>query len=80
MILPIFAWDNPWCVCPSDILIDIEIKAFKNKVDDYLSAGYIRQEEASAMRSRASLCPPLTYTQTYRNQYDKFVTIQPCTG
>ena len=56
------------------------LKAFKDEVADYLSAGYIRPEEATAMRSRAALCPPLTYTQTYRAQYDNFVAIQPCTG
>jgi Alpha/beta hydrolase domain len=56
------------------------LKAFKSKVDDYLSAGYILPEEATAMRSRAALCPPMTYTQTYRDQYDKFVAIQSCTG
>ena len=56
------------------------LNAFKSKVDDYRSAGYILPEEAAAMRSRAALCPPMTYTQTYRDQYDKFVAIQSCTG
>jgi hypothetical protein len=56
------------------------LNAFRSKVDDYRSAGYILPEEAAAMRSRAALCPPMTYTQTYRDQYDKFVAIQSCTG
>jgi hypothetical protein len=56
------------------------LNAFKSKVGDYRSAGYILPEEAAAMRSRAALCPPMTYTQTYRDQYDKFVAIQSCTG
>ena len=55
-------------------------QGFKSKVDDYLSAGYIVPGEATAMRSRAAFCPPMTYTQTYRDQYDKFVAMQPCTG
>ena len=27
------------------------------------------------MKRRANLCPPLTYTQTYRDDYDRFVAI-----
>ena len=56
------------------------LNAFKSTFDDYRSADYILPEEAAAMRSRAALCPPMTYTQTYRDQYDKFVAIQSCTG
>jgi hypothetical protein len=52
----------------------------RREVDDCLSAGYILPEEAAAMRSRAALCLPMAYTQTYRDQYDKFVAIQSCTG
>jgi hypothetical protein len=55
------------------------LKAFKDEVSDYLSAGYIRPEEAAAMRERAAMCPPLTYTETYRDHYDQFVAIQACT-
>ena len=35
-------------------------------------------EEAAAMRDRAGLCPPLTFTETYRDHYDDFVAIQRC--
>jgi hypothetical protein len=31
------------------------------------------------MRSRAALCTPLTFTQTYRDHYEAFVAIRPCT-
>jgi hypothetical protein len=56
-------------------------QGFKSKVDDYLSAGYIVPGEATAMRSRAALCPPMTYTHIYRDQYDKFVdSTQPSTA
>jgi hypothetical protein len=54
------------------------VKAFKGKVSAYRAAGYIRPEEAAAMRERALLCPPLTFTETYRDHYDNFVSIQPC--
>ena len=30
------------------------------------------------MRDRAGLCPPLTFTETYRDHYDDFVAIQRC--
>jgi len=56
------------------------LKAFKGKVAAYLAAGYIRPEEAAAMRDRAVLCPPLTFTETYRDHYDDFVAIQPCSS
>jgi hypothetical protein len=44
------------------------------------AAGYIRPEEAAAMRNRAQLCPPLTFTETYRDHYDDFVSTQPPSG
>jgi hypothetical protein len=56
------------------------LKAFKDKVAAYLAAGYIRPEEAAAMRDRAGLCPPLTFTETYRDHYDDFVAIQRCSS
>jgi len=54
------------------------LKALKTKVSDYRHAGYIRTEEAEAMLARAALCAPLTYTETYRDDYDAFVAITPC--
>ena len=53
-------------------------KAFSTAVDAYARAGSILPEEASEMRRRASLCPPLTYTETYRDHYGRFVAITPC--
>ena len=53
-------------------------KAFNTAVDAYARAGSIRPEEASEMLRRASLCPPLTYTETYRDHYSRFVAITPC--
>jgi len=56
------------------------LKAFKEKLAAYLMAGHMLPEEAVTMRARAGLCPPLTYTQTYRDHYDNFVTIRACGG
>jgi len=53
-------------------------KAFNAAVDAYARAGSILPDEASEMLRRASLCPPLTYTQTYRDHYGRFVAITPC--
>jgi hypothetical protein len=53
-------------------------KAFNAAVDAYARAGSILPEEASEMMRRASLCPPLTYTETYRDHYARFVAITPC--
>jgi Alpha/beta hydrolase domain len=53
-------------------------KAFNAAVDAYARAGSILSDEASEMRRRASLCPPLTYTETYRDHYERFVAIAPC--
>ena len=56
------------------------LEAFKGKLAAYGVAGYIRPEDAAAMRKRARLCPPLTFTETYRDHYDNFASIQPCSG
>ena len=53
-------------------------KAFNAAVDAYARAGSILPEEASEMMRRASLCPPLTYTETYRDHYGRFVALTPC--
>lgn len=53
-------------------------KAFNAAVDAYARAGSILPDEASQMMRRASLCPPLTYTETYRDHYARFVAITPC--
>ncbi len=56
------------------------VKAFADKVADYVKAGYMINEDATAMRNRAALCPPLTFTEPYRDHYDAFTTIVPCGG
>jgi hypothetical protein len=56
------------------------LKAFDDKLSDYLKAGYILKEDADAMRQRAVLCPPSTFTETYRDHYDTFTAIVPCGG
>jgi hypothetical protein len=53
-------------------------KAFSTAVDAYARTGSILPEEASEMMRRSSLCPPLTYTETYRDHYGRFVAITPC--
>jgi hypothetical protein len=53
-------------------------KAFNAAVDASARAGSILPEEASEMMRRASLCPPLTYTETYRDHYGRFVALTPC--
>ena len=57
---------------------DKYIKAFEKAVADYVKAGYMLKEDADAMRRRAALCPPLTFTETYRDHYDAFIAIVPC--
>jgi hypothetical protein len=47
-------------------------------VEAYARAGSILRDEASEMMRRASLCPPLTYTETYRDHYGRFVALTPC--
>jgi hypothetical protein len=54
------------------------IKAFRDKLNEYVKALGILKEDEDAMRSRAALCPPLTYTETYRDHYDEFVAIDSC--
>jgi hypothetical protein len=53
-------------------------KAFDKRLKDYVKALGILQEDADAMRSRAALCSPLTYTETYRDHYEEFVAIDSC--
>jgi hypothetical protein len=54
------------------------LQAFKDKLADYVKAGYMTKEESELMLRRASLCAPLTFTETYRDQYGSFVAIIPC--
>lgn len=55
-------------------------KAFENKLRDYRKAGFILPQDARAMSRRARLCPPSTFTETYRDHYAEFVAIRPCTA
>ena len=59
---------------------DAYLRAFDEKLADYLKAGYILKDDADAMHRRAALCAPLTFTQTYRDRYDAFIPIIPCGG
>ncbi|MER7960231.1 hypothetical protein, partial [Streptomyces sp. NPDC096030] len=53
-------------------------RAFDAKVRAYVKARYILHEDARVMLRRAELCPPSTYTETYRDHYDAFVSVTPC--
>jgi hypothetical protein len=54
------------------------LKAFADRVADYVKAGFMINEDATVMRNRAALCPPLTFTETYRDHYEAFATMVPC--
>jgi hypothetical protein len=54
------------------------LKAFADKVADYVKAGYMINEDATKMRNRAALCPPLTFTETYSDYYEAFAAIVAC--
>lgn len=54
------------------------LKAFNARLSQYAKAGYILRQDAAVMRRRAELCPPLTFTETYRDHHASFVAIQPC--
>ncbi|MFI6107781.1 alpha/beta hydrolase domain-containing protein [Streptomyces sp. NPDC051310] len=54
------------------------LAAFSAKLRAYQKARYVLPEDANAMFRRAALCPPLTFTETYRDHYDEFVAIRPC--
>jgi hypothetical protein len=56
------------------------LTAFREALTAYGRAGYILPEDAAAMRARAGLCAPLTFTETYRDRYDNFVAIESCSG
>jgi hypothetical protein len=56
------------------------LQAFDKKLADYVKAGYMLQEDANAMLRRATLCPKLTFTETYRDHYDTFTAVLPCNG
>ncbi|KZL89135.1 alpha/beta hydrolase domain-containing protein [Clostridium magnum] len=54
------------------------VKVFKDKLHDYIKAGYILKNDADDMLRRATLCPKLTFTETYRDHYDNFIAIVSC--
>jgi hypothetical protein len=56
------------------------LRAFEAKLADYAKAGYTLKADADAMSRRAGLCPPLTFTETYRDRYEAFVAIVPRAG
>ena len=55
------------------------LRAFDTSLSAYAKAFGLPKEETDAMHARAALCPPLTFTETYRDHYDEFVAIRPCT-
>ena len=57
---------------------DAYVRAFEDKLADYVKVGYILKTDADAMGRRAALCAPLTFTETYRDHYDAFTAIVPC--
>ena len=57
---------------------DEYVRAFEDKLADYVKVGYILKTDADAMGRRAALCAPLTFTETYRDHYDAFTAIVPC--
>jgi hypothetical protein len=57
---------------------DAYVQAFEDKLADYVKAGYILKDDADAMRRRAALCAPLTFTETYRDHYEAFTAIVSC--
>jgi hypothetical protein len=57
---------------------DAYARAFARKLRAYQQAGFILPEDAADMNRRARLCPPSTFTQTYRDHYTEFVAIRPC--
>lgn len=54
------------------------LKAFAAELSDYADAGYILKDDVNLLRQRAALCPPSTFTETYRDHYTQFATLQPC--
>jgi hypothetical protein len=55
------------------------LAAFGDALEQYATAGFILPSDANDMLTRASLCPPLTYTETYRDHFENFAAKQPCT-
>ncbi|ALC25062.1 conserved hypothetical protein [Streptomyces pristinaespiralis ATCC 25486] len=56
------------------------LRAFTDALRDYQRARFILPEDARDMRRRAMLCPPSTFTETYRDHYPQFVAIEPCSA
>ena len=54
------------------------LTAFSDRLTDHVAGGFILAEDAEDMRARAALCPPLTFTETYRDHYQRFVDIEAC--
>lgn len=54
------------------------VRAFTDALRDYQRARFILPEDARDMRRRAMLCPPSTFTETYRDHYPRFVAAEPC--
>jgi hypothetical protein len=54
------------------------LRAFDRRLYQYARAFGILRSDVAAMRLRASLCSPNTYTQTYQDDYHAFLFGPPC--
>ena len=54
------------------------LAAFDGAVADQLSAGSLLPADAQALRDRARLAPPATYTENYFARYEDFRSSEPC--
>jgi Alpha/beta hydrolase domain len=54
------------------------LAAFDGAVGDQLSAGSLLPADAQALRDRARLAPPATYTENYFARYEDFRSNEPC--
>jgi hypothetical protein len=54
------------------------LAAFDGAVADQLSAGSLLPADAQALRDRARLAPPATYTENYFARYEGFRSSEPC--
>ena len=54
------------------------VAAFDGAVADQLSAGSLLAADAQALRDRARLAPPATYTENYFARYQDFRSSEPC--
>jgi hypothetical protein len=54
------------------------LSAFGDALEAYATAGFILPDDADDMLARAAVCPPLTYSEVYRDHFQNFASIQAC--